>query len=234
MTRRPGVPSPYGRPRSGIPASWRGGLTLGLSTLLVLVLWDTVLAWPWKILVVLFHECGHAFAALVTGGKVMELSVNPWQGGHTLAAGGSRFLTLNGGYLGSLLAGVALLAGVRRPKAARGAAVLLGGVLTLAALLWVPVVSFGFVFTVLAAAGFLVLGRRSDPHLAMVVVRTLGVFSVLYAFVDIRDDVFGAPAGAVTDATLLAQYTGLPAPLWGLLWLGAGAGVLWKMRRSLV
>jgi hypothetical protein len=62
--------------------------------------------------------------------------------------------------------------------------------------------------------------------------RAFGAFSVLYALVDIRDDVI-LGAGR-SDAAMLAELTGVPAILWGLGWLAAGVAVLWKMRRWLI
>ncbi len=200
----------------------------------VVLLWDTALAWPLRCLVVLFHECGHAAMALVTGGQVAELSISPGEGGHTLTSGGSYFLTLQGGYLGSLAVGVALLRGVRRPGSARGVLFLLGMVLMGAALLWVPLLSFAFAFSVLVGWTFLWLSQRASPGIGQGLLRTLGVFSVLYALVDIRSDVFGAPAGAVTDATLLAHLTGIPSLVWGGLWLTISFTLLWRMRKSLL
>ena len=59
--------------------------------------------------------------------------------------------------------------------------------------------------------------------------RAFGLFSVLYAFLDIRDDViFGR---GLSDAALLAELTGVPALLWGLAWCGIGGWVVWKARR---
>lgn len=61
--------------------------------------------------------------------------------------------------------------------------------------------------------------------------RFFGAFSILYAFLDIRDDViFGT---GLSDAAMLAQLTGIPAVLWGLAWCAIGAAVVWKLRRWL-
>lgn len=59
--------------------------------------------------------------------------------------------------------------------------------------------------------------------------RAFGAFCVLYAFLDIRDDVL--LGSGLSDAALLAQLTGIPAFLWGLAWCGIGVWVLWVTRR---
>lgn len=213
----------------------RHNATVLVLTSVVLVLgWHHWIVLPLKLLVVLFHELGHATMALLTGGQVVEIAVGLNQGGHTLTRGGSRFLILNGGYLGSLAVGLGLLVAVRRPRAGPLAAGLLGVVTWITALLWVPLFSFAFLFCGLMGAGFLALTRVRDARYSLWGVRTVGLFSVLYALLDIRDDVFGAPAGAVTDATMLADATGIPALLWGAGWGLAGLVLLWRMRRSLI
>ncbi len=211
----------------------RNRLVLLLTTVMLLTFWHHWLVLPLKLLVVLFHELGHALAALLTGGNVLEIKVGLDQGGHTLTQGGSRFLILNGGYLGSLLFGVGLLMAVRRPRAGPVAAGLLGVVAWITAILWVPLFSFAFLFCMGIGLAFLALTRARNEDLALWSVRTVGLFSVLYALLDIRDDVFGAPAGAVTDATMLADVTGIPSLVWGLAWGGIGLALLWRLRRAL-
>jgi hypothetical protein len=65
------------------------------------------------------------------------------------------------------------------------------------------------------------------------------VFSVLYALGDIFADVFWladafeAPRGTISDATLLAESTGVSAMIWGAGWLFAGLTAVWFSRRRL-
>ena len=69
----------------------------------VFALWQTPVVLPLKILVVFLHELSHGLAAVLTGGEIVELSLSAQQGGHAVTRGGSRFLILSAGYLGSLL-----------------------------------------------------------------------------------------------------------------------------------
>jgi hypothetical protein len=197
-----------------------------------LVFWDSLWLAPFKLLVVTFHELGHALVAILTGGRVLEVMVNLNEGGHTLSEGGIRLLILNGGYLGSLLMGMSLLALARGEGRGR---LLLGGLgvsLWAVGLLWVPVLSFGFLYVGLMGLLMLVASRKLPEWAAGWGVRGLGVFSVLYALFDIRSDVFfGA---GVSDATMLAGETMVPAVIWGAAWILVGLGLLWKSRRWLV
>lgn len=204
-------------------------LLAGLGVL-ALLFWDAPLLWPLKIVVVLFHELGHAVASWVTGGEVVEIGLSARQGGHTLTKGGIRMVILNAGYLGSLLAGLGLLAATRRERSARIVAWALPvSMLVIAFALIRPVLGFGFVFTAIAAVAFAVLARYGSAELVRWILRGLGVFSVLYALFDVRDDVFRGTGGS--DAHMLAEATMIPAAVWGLGWIGLGIGLLWLTRK---
>ena len=202
---------------------------------LLLFFWDSGFVYPFRILVVFFHEMGHALMTVITGGRVAELGLNHMEGGHTLSMGGNRFLILNAGYLGSLLSGVAILRWVRSERAGERVAVALGILLLTVAMGWVrPMADFGFVYCLLTGAGFIFLGTKIGKGMGLSIVRTVGLFSVMYALVDIKDDVFRAPSGTMSDAAMLSAEFGLPTVVWGLIWIAVGGGLVWKMRAKLV
>jgi hypothetical protein len=202
---------------------------------LLLFFWDSGFVYPFRILVVFFHEMGHALMTVITGGRVAELGLNHMEGGHTLSMGGNRFLILNAGYLGSLLSGVAILRWVRSERAGERVAVALGILLLTVAMGWVrPMADFGFVYCLLTGAGFIFLGTKIGKGMGLSIVRTVGLFSVMYALVDIKDDVFRAPSGTMSDAAMLSAEFGLPTVVWGLIWIAVGGGLVWKMRAKLL
>ncbi len=189
--------------------------------------WDALFFAPLRVLVVVFHELGHALATWVTGGEVVEIAVDLRGGGHTLSRGGAPLVILNAGYLGSLAAGLVILEGAER--AARVTAVLLA--MTLVVTVAQMSLSFGFVFT--GAIGLLLLAFGwSAPEVPLRWgLRMLGVFVAVYAIVDARVD---AKAG---DAELLAARTSVPPWAWTAIWWVGGAIVLalWarhQLRRS--
>lgn len=90
-------------------------VTLGVIAAYVVViaiLWNIpyvrYVLWPFKMLVIAFHEFGHAFACKLTGGKVESISLDPREGGVTHMRGGKGGVTLPAGYLGSSLIGALL------------------------------------------------------------------------------------------------------------------------------
>jgi hypothetical protein len=181
------------------------------------VLWPSPVVYPLKIFVVFLHELSHALAAVATGGEVASISLDAREGGATWVRGGSRFITLSAGYLGSLLWGLALLAVARfRPRLARAAVQALGMLTLLATLVYVRGF-FGLAFGLLFGFALFAAGRRLQPDSAALLLGILGLTSAVYALLDIRSDILLRP-GALSDAALLAQLTGIPAILWGLLW----------------
>jgi hypothetical protein len=53
----------------------------------------------------------------------------------------------------------------------------------------------------------------------------LAMVSALYALLDIREDVLHWRPGFKSDATILADMTGLPAIFWGVLWAVAAVAM---------
>jgi hypothetical protein len=183
------------------------------------LLWNTWVVYPLKILVVFFHEMSHGLVAVVTGGSVVKIQVVAQQGGLCLTIGGNRFLTLSAGYLGSLIWGGAILLLAARTRLDRGVSVVLGGILVLVSLWLVrPFASFGFLFglgsgLVLVAAGIFLFEELNDYLL-----RVVGLTSCLYAVLDIKSDILDRPE-VRSDAVMLAELTGIPSMVWGVLWI---------------
>ena len=206
-----------------------------------------VLTYPFRIFVTFIHEGGHALAALVTGNSVQSLSVAMNASGETYTTQGgffSQVLVASSGYLGSMAFGALLLVLIRKAIAARvvllGSAVLIVG-LTLIYGLFKPVWSgafSGIPFTLIAgtmlAAGLIALARFAGPRLASFFVSFLAVQCVLNALLDLKTVFFLSSPFAPsvpTDATNMANATGLPAILWTVVWIGIAFAILWFVMR---
>ncbi len=199
------------------------GVAAGLVALWLL--WDTVLLYPLKLLVVLFHEVSHGLAAVATGGEIREIAVTAGQAGWCECPGGDAFVTLSAGYLGSLGFGAALL-WAATARAAHGRWVLgaLGLLLVGTTVAWVRrplAVVLGLGAGVALAGAAARLGRRGR----VAVLGVLGTTSCLYAVLDVKSDVLDRP-GLESDAAALADLTGVPGVVWGVLWIGVSAVVL--------
>ncbi len=185
------------------------------------LLWDTPLVYPIKIFVVMLHELGHAIAALVTGGQVVAIQIFPEEGGVTFTRGGWPFVILSAGYLGSLLAGSALLYLSNRQRGGRGLMIGLAVLSAASTLLFVRNV-FGVIYGLLAAAALWFSAYRLPTRVNLYIVRFIAVACCLYALLDIRSDLFTlAPVSGtvVNDAVALSRLTGIPALIWAGLWM---------------
>jgi hypothetical protein len=120
--------------------SQRRDFTLALIAFMIaLVLWQMqglfFLAYPFRLFVTMIHELGHGLAAVLTGGSFVRFEVTRRGAGLAWTSGGSRFLVIQAGYLGTALFGAGLLYLTRRVRRPGRVAIGLGvffGILTLA------------------------------------------------------------------------------------------------------
>ncbi len=183
------------------------------------LLWNTPVVYPLKIFVVLLHEASHAIVAVATGGTLHRIVLNQYQGGATYTSGGNAFLTLSAGYLGSLLWGSLMIMAAQsrrlRPQWVNGA---IGGLVVVLSALYVRG-GFGIVFGVLFGLALILVSQKLSAGLNRSLLLTLGLTSSLYAILDIKSDILDRP-NMNSDAHMLAQLTGVPTVVWGILWIG--------------
>lgn len=198
----------------------------------VIALWQTPVLIPLKLLVVFLHEFGHAVTIWLTGGEVVSLSINTSQGGEVTSRGGNRFLSLSAGYLGSLLFGVALLLAALRSKADRWFLVLFGLVMIAVTLLNTPL-GFAWVFGLATGAVMIAIARFLPHEASDLVLRLIGLTSMIYVPYDIFSDTI-ARSALRSDARMLAEEFGGTTMMWGGLWLVISmAAIIWCFRFGL-
>ena len=174
---------------------------------LVWLAWDSVLVTPLKILTVFFHEISHGLAAMATGGRITSLTFHSNQGGLAHAAGGSSFLMLNAGYLGSLAWGCGLILLSSYTRRDRAVSAALGATLGVITVLYVRN-AFGFAFGLAAAGAFLAAAAKLSESTNDFLIKVVGVTSALYVIPDVYSDV--VLRSCWSDATMLAEKTGVP------------------------
>lgn len=137
-----------------------------------------------QMLVIAFHEFSHAFAAILTGGKVKSISLDPREGGVTHMLGGKTFITLPAGYLGSSIIGALLTFCGFNIVASKIASLVLGVAFLLT--LWWGKRDWLTILTILLAVGLLVACWFIAHAIALrFVVLFIGVMSSLYSVWDI-------------------------------------------------
>ncbi|KAI9774162.1 MAG: hypothetical protein M1840_005255 [Geoglossum simile] len=198
-------------------------VTLGIIAVYVVVialLWNIPyvrwVLWPFKMLVIAFHEFSHAFMALCTGGRVESISLDPHEGGVTHMRGGINALTLPAGYLGSSLIGALLIFCGFNIVASKVASIVLGVCFLLT--LWWARRDWLTILTVLLAVGLLVACWFIKHAEALrYVVLFIGVMSSLYSAWDICDDLILRKVNS-SDASVFARRYGGSSQCWGVIW----------------
>jgi hypothetical protein len=84
---------------------------------------------------------------------------------------------------------------------------------------------FGFGYGIAAGFAFLAVASKLAPEVSEMLLAAIGATSALYAVWDIASDVVFRHSGQ-SDAAALAQLTGIPAIVWGVLWIGFSLAVL--------
>lgn len=212
---------------------------LAAAAVLGVLFWNTWPLYPFKLLVVLMHESGHAVATLLVGGSVDRIQISPDEGGVTFSRyAPSLFRSIvisSAGYVGSTVSGCVLLWTAARAKEGRWPLIALAAWCALVTLLYVRD-GFTLLFVGGCALALGLLARFGASLLRRGVLVFLAAFSCCYALYDIRDDLLHLHSGSGgTDADALARATFVPAIVWGVGWgLLSIVLVVLTLRRILV
>ena len=183
----------------------------------IFFLWPTPVLYPLKLLIVFFHESSHALIAVATGGQVLELVINPMQGGHVLSSGGNRFMALSAGYLGSLLWGSIIYLLSVRTQFDKAIMFGLGLVILAISALFVRD-AFALGFGAIVGVVMLIMGGAAPVQVNDYILRVVGMTSMLYAPLDIYSDTIER-SSLRSDAFMLAEEFGGETVVWGGVWL---------------
>jgi hypothetical protein len=209
---------------NGAPWLWVAAvLSLGLS----LTPWGTFALYPFKLFTTWVHECGHALMAVVLGGRVDAILIEPDTSGITrsfMPAGLiARGCVASAGYLGASVVGCLLMAASRLERQARAIVWTVGALMLFTLVMWIRNL-FGFV-VVLAWGGTLVaLARTAGRHASRFYLSFLAIQVALDSVYDIRV-LFGVDGGH-SDAETMARLFLLPAWLWASAWMLMSIGML--------
>jgi len=202
---------------------------------LIFYLWNSTLLYPFKLLVIFFHETSHALATLLTGGTVKNLVVIQQQGGYVISEGGNRFIILNSGYLGSLIWGILIFTIAVYNKLNKIAMMSLAVIVGVITLLFVRNL-FAVVFGLILTAVMLLTGYYLHVRITNFFLRLIGLTSMIYVPLDILYDTV-YQSHLKSDARMLADEYGGAAMIWGMMWLIISAIMLffclkWSLKRT--
>jgi hypothetical protein len=201
------------------------GRSAGLAAAVALALWQWNAAWlfPLRVLMTLTHEFGHGLAALLTGGVIDRITVDPGLGGVCFTRGGWRWLILSSGYLGSMAAGCGVILLACRTRHEKSISLALGVFVMLATLFYVRTL-LGFSFGLLTGAALASAGWWLSEDLNDSILCFLGTMSCLSAVIGLKEL---ASYGGNNDALMFSREVfPLPAFVWALLWAGLSLACL--------
>lgn len=167
--------------------------------------------YPIRIFVTFLHELGHAVGALITGGWVERIQINPNGSGFTSTAGGNRSIILMGGYLGSALFGnILFFIGARSKILVKPMIVILAGAMSVTALYW-----FNSMFTtgVLALFVLFLFFIAFKTSFGNEILMFFGLASIVYIIQDFN-------VGPSSDLEKYAEIMVIfPQTVWMYIWL---------------
>ncbi len=179
--------------------------------------------YPVTLLVTFLHEFGHAMGAILTGGGVEGMQINPDGSGYTVSRGGSPGVILMGGYMGSAIFGNLLFRiGVRHKALTQATLLTLGAIMALAGIVWFESFESTVILFAFAVSLFFIARKTNWDQDVLIF---LGVAAVLYIIQDFN-------VGPQSDLVMYEKVVGIfPSQVWMYLWL-AFAGLLfwWNLR----
>lgn len=178
------------------------------------------------------HEFCHAFMAMITGGEVAYIHVYAGGNGVTLASG-SPFLVNPAGYIGAVIIGALMIWFGRTERGAAIAFRVLAVPMVFSFIFWirgdlVGIISGIFWLAVMAGLPAIVKGKHlvfAAQFLGMQ--QCLQSVQALYILFHIS-----AYSGGHSDAQNMAQFSGIPALFWAILWGMIGLGTFFVTLRA--
>lgn len=176
-----------------------------------------------------FHEMSHGLAALISGGQIVNITLNYDGSGLCTTRGGVRFIVTFSGYAGSALWGVLLyrITGALSSTKAKFVAVAMIAMTVLTLLLWARNLSTIIILCILLITWLLPL-YTSLRGVITYFIQLVAVFVILDA---IRSPLYLLDGRDIGDGATLASLSWIPEIIWVAIWFTIALGsllLLWK------
>ncbi|KDR65725.1 hypothetical protein GALMADRAFT_131341 [Galerina marginata CBS 339.88] len=172
---------------------------------------------PLKLFTIGWHELCHISAAILSGGRILKITIDPHVGGATIVEGGSPGFVLSSGYIGSTLLGGAFVLAGWDTLVAKILSFVLGVGLVM------PLVLVRDKLTIILTLGYegLLVGFWFVDHGQALrwYCLFMGVMNILFVVWDVADDRFFHKTND-SDATQFAiLYPRIGAHIWATFWI---------------
>jgi len=172
---------------------------------------------PLKLFTIGWHELCHISAAILSGGRILKITIDPHVGGATIVEGGIPGFVLSSGYIGSTLLGGAFVLAGWDTLVAKVLSFVLGVGLVLPLVLVRDKLTIMLTLCyegILVGFWFIDHGQALRWYCLFV-----GVMNILFVVWDVADDKFFHKTND-SDATQFAiLYPGISAHVWATLWI---------------
>ncbi|KAF8920635.1 peptidase M50B-like-domain-containing protein [Mucidula mucida] len=172
---------------------------------------------PLKLFTIGLHEMSHIIAAVLSGGRILRITIDPHIGGATIVEGGRPGFILPAGYIGStLFGGLFVLAGWDTLVAKVMSFVLAIGLL-------MPLRLVRDKFTILLTIFYegLLIGFWFVDHASALRWYCLfvGMMNILYVIWDVADDRFFHKNNDSDTTQFEIMFPRIPQHVWATLWI---------------
>jgi hypothetical protein len=191
-----------------------------VSLVVSLTPWAGFLLYPFKLFTTWVHECGHAVATLLVGGRVTSITIAPDTSGLTqsLVPAGrmARGFVASAGYLGAAAVGCLLMAATRVAKWGHVILLSIGVCMLVTLVLWMRNL-FGVVVVLAWGVALVTFARRSMAHAVRFFLSLLAIQVALNSVYDIR--VLFLIDRRQSDAATMEALFLLPSWVWATTWM---------------
>ena len=208
------------------------GIALSIA-IVSIFLWDSIILLPIKLMTVFFHELSHGIVAILTGGKIIGISLNINQGGVCSHQGGIPLIVASAGYLGSLLWGSGILLASLKKGYNKWLCQAIAVFFIVATGLWVRDIQ-AIAITVTIAVSLLYISANLKEKYCSIFLKYISLISCFYVVLDIKEDLLDRTV-PLSDAYQISKRifpSFMVSPgsyIIGLLWMAIAIFILWKV-----
>lgn len=184
---------------------------------------------PFNWLESFFHELSHGLAAIVTGGKILQIELFPNGAGLCTTQGGIAFIIAFSGYAGAVAWGVLIykIADLKS-SISRYFSLFIVLLLALSCLLWVRDLLTLVIILILIAIFALSIKISHFNFLPVI----LKLFAIMVLLNSLSSPLYLIDGRGIGDGSALATLTFIPEIVWILVWTAIGLYSIYRLAKK--